>query len=140
MDPIPPSIRHLARRLLALEAAREGAQADECGATRVCDKLRLPLVKLAGVAGFRSLLSRALALAKSAAPALESVRVQPDGSLSGFEGIAADNGAEVGEVVVAQLLNLLVTFIGESLTLRLAGDAGPEATIDSLAEGSGEAS
>ena len=139
IDPMPPLIRHLARRLVALEKARVGATADGCEATRVCDKLRVPLVKLAGVAGFLSLLSRALALAKSAEPILKGVQVQPDGTLSGFAAIAPERRAEAGEVVVAQLLHLLVTFIGKPLTLRLVGEAWPEATIG-LDEGSGEAS
>ena len=140
VDPIPPSIRHLTKRLVAFEAARDAVPKDGCQASRVCDKLRLPLVKLAGVAGFRSLLSRALALAKMETSALDGVRVQPDGALSGFDGIPPDGVAEAGEAVVAQLINLLVTFIGEPLTLHIAGDAWSETNIGSLDAGSGEAS
>jgi hypothetical protein len=99
----------------------------------VCEKLRLPLAKLAGVAGFRSLLSRAVALAKSEDPSLVAVRVGADGSLEGLDAPGQDQGTgaggAAGVVVVAQLLGLLVTFIGEPLTLRLVRDAWPNASV-----------
>ena len=87
-----------------------------------------------------SLLSRALVLAKAEVPALKVVQVSPDGSLAGFEEIkpdpdAGEHDAEAlakGRVVlVAHLLGLLATFVGESLTRRLACDAWPDASLDS---------
>ena len=86
--------------------------------SRVCDKLRRPLTALAGVAGFRSLLARALTLAKQESPVLSSLEVKPDGSLQGLNGEAAQAGA----VLIAHLLGLMITFIGESITLRLLHD------------------
>ena len=94
---------------------------------RVCEKLRLPLAKLVGVAGYRSLMSRAMAIAKAEAPSLDVVRVRPDGSLEGFDGIDQNRGAEAAIVVLVHLLSLLVTFIGEPLTLGLVRDTWPEA-------------
>ncbi len=109
---------------------------------RVCEKLRLPLSKLAGVAGFRSLLSRALALAKAEVPSLVAVHVGADGSLAGLDGPGHDQdagaGGRAGVVVVAQLLGLLVTFIGEPLTLRLVRDAWPNASVAGMDAGSEE--
>jgi hypothetical protein len=106
-----------------------GTKAD--AAFRVCDKLRQPLVTLVGIVGFRTLLTRALMLAKEEAPQLAKVRVDRDGTLaipSGveveFEGMA---GADGGAALVAQLLGLLVTFIGEALTLRLVDEVWPKA-------------
>jgi hypothetical protein len=84
----------------------------------VCDKLRRPLTTLAGAAGFRSLLARALSLAKQESPLLGAWEVKPDGSLQGLNGEAAQPGA----VLIAQLIGLMITFIGESLTLRLLHD------------------
>ena len=136
MTAVLPAMQELARRILAIEAARPqtaGTQVDV--AVKVCEKLQVPLSKLAGSAGFSSLLSRALALAKAEVPSLGVVQVRPDGSLSGFDDIAPDHDAgefEAGRVVlVAHLLGLLATFIGESLTRRLVIDVWPDASTES---------
>lgn len=145
MSTAPPAIRDFARRLIAVEAARDeppvvGARE----AVRVCEKLRLPLARLAGVAGFRSLMSRALALAKAEVSSLAAVQVRADGSLEGLDDAGPDRDAgavgEGGVVVVAQLLGLLVTFIGEPLTLRLVRDAWPDAPIPAPGAETGEQS
>jgi hypothetical protein len=132
-----PQIHDLARRLLALEAARgqpSYGQGDE--AVRICEKLRALLSKLVGVAGFGSLLSRALALAKAEVPSLGRLRVRTDGSLEGFEEVEWDLVTEArengGHVLVAQLLGLLITFIGLSLTLSLLRDAWSDATLGGM--------
>ena len=141
MSTAPPAIRDFARRLIAVEAARDeppvvGARE----AVRVCEKLRLPLARLAGVAGFRSLMSRALALAKAEVSSLAAVQVRADGSLEGLDAAGPDRDGEGGVVVVAQLLGLLVTFIGEPLTLRLVRDAWPDAPIPAPGVETGEQS
>jgi len=83
-----------------------------------------------GKAGFRALLSRALALANAEVPSLRAVRVNADGSLEGFEELYAQLPPEEffeGRVVLlAQLLGLLVAFIGENLTLRLVREVWPK--------------
>lgn len=94
---------------------------------RVCDKLRSPLTTLVGVGGFRSLLARALTLAKKGSPLLGAWEVKSDGSLQGLNGEAAQSDA----VLIAQLIGLLITFIGESLTLRLLHDVWPDLPGDS---------
>ena len=85
---------------------------------RVCDKLRRPLTTLAGAAGFRSLLARALTLAKQESPVLGAWEVKPDGSLQCLNG----EGSQSGVVLISHLIGLMITFIGESLTLRLLHD------------------
>jgi hypothetical protein len=118
-----PTTRELAQRLLAFEAVEaETANAEALAVSRVCDKLRRSLTTLAGAAGFRSLLARALALATKESPPLAACEVNPDGSLQGLNGEAAQSGA----VLIAQLIRLMVTFIGESLTLRLLHDVWPD--------------
>ena len=115
--------RELAQRLLAYEAGEAGAaMPDTLAVGRVCDKLRRPLTTLAGAAGFRSLLARALTLAKQESPLLGAWEVKSDGSLQGLNGEAAQSGA----VLIAQLIGLMITFIGESLTLRLLHDVWPD--------------
>ena len=139
MNTATPAIREFARRLVAFETARD-EPAVAGGSVRVCEKLRVPLSKLVGVVGFRSLMSRALAIARAEVPSLDAVRMRPDGSLEGFEGLGPDRDAGAGVVVVAQVLALLVTFIGEPLTLRLVRDAWPDLPAAELDAGSGEGS
>ncbi|MDQ3257476.1 MAG: hypothetical protein M3R15_26930 [Acidobacteriota bacterium] len=136
MSTASPENQELARRLLAFEAAHDNSStAGVDVAARVIEELRLRLIRLAGVDGFRSLLSRALTLAKAEVPSLKMVQVGADGSVEGFDGIeqsreagAAEGAA--GAVLVAHLLELLVTFIGTPLTLRLVRDAWPDASMD----------
>jgi hypothetical protein len=135
-----PAIHDLARRLIALEASRAPSDGLVVAAMRAYETLRGPLAKLVGMAGFRAILSRALAMAKREAPALDAVRLRPDGSLEGLDGVGGGGDAEAGAVVMAQMLGLLIIFIGEPLTLRLVRDAWPEATGPGLDAGSGEAS
>jgi hypothetical protein len=120
-----PALRDVARRLIALEAARGPVEGPAAASLRACETLRAPLARLVGTAGYRSLLSRALAMARGEVPALDAVRMLPDGSLEVPDG-AGD--AEAGAVVMAHLLGLLAIFVGEPLTLRIVGDIWPEAS------------
>jgi hypothetical protein len=133
---LPAQTRDLALRLLAYEdAAGESSEPAESSAFRVCERLRQPLITLAGVAGFRSLLSRALTLARAEAPSLSAVQVAADGSLKGLDELASQTDKEQardgGAILIAQLIGLLLTFIGEGLTLRLVQDVWPKAAFDS---------
>jgi len=130
-----PESRYLAQRLLTYEAAAgKNFEATESAAFRVFAKLRRPLITLAGVAGFRSLLSRALTLARAEAPSLSAVQVAADGSLQGLDElepqIDKEQAKEGGAVLIAQLIGLLLTFIGEGLTLSMVQAVWPEAAFD----------
>jgi len=82
---ISPETRDLARHLLACEAVADKTSAGmESAALRVYEKLRRRLCVFAGVAGFQSLASRALVLARSDDPGLSAVQVAADGSLQGL--------------------------------------------------------
>ncbi|MGH9584171.1 MAG: hypothetical protein ACRD4O_14680, partial [Bryobacteraceae bacterium] len=123
-----PSARDLAQRLLAHEAAADNSSESNTPAVlRVSEKLRRPLSTLAGVTGFRILLARALKLATAQAPGLSAVRVKPDGSLDGAGEIHRDGEADA--VLIAQLLTLLATFIGEGFMLRLVQGEWPDLPI-----------
>ncbi len=120
----PRQARALAQRLLANQDAAGATSGPAAfAAYRACETLRQPVSALAGVAGFRSLLSRALALAREEAPSLGAVQVAPDGSLSGLDQleppIDQEQAQEAGVILVAQLIGLLLFFIGEGMTLRL---------------------
>ena len=102
---------------------------------RVFDKLRGCLTRFGGVDGYTALLRRALVLARAEVPALHRLTDKADGSLEGLEAVAADAGnSEVGGgpaavAITAHLLGLLVTFIGEPLTVPLVREAGPDASL-----------
>jgi hypothetical protein len=135
--------RDLARRLLAYEAAADKASlSTESTVIRAYEKLRLSLCVLAGVAGFRSLASRALMLAKAEAPSLSAMQVTENGSLQVLGGTESQSdkhqAGEGGVILLAQLLGLLHTFIGESLTLRLVQDAWPGTTFSDRDSGTTE--
>ena len=90
-----PAMQDLARRIIAIEAARAKAadtHVDEV--VRACAKLQVPLSKFTGPAGFLSLLSRALVLATAEVPFLRVVQVRPDGSLAGFDEIKHDQESD----------------------------------------------
>ena len=118
------SMRELARRLLA--ASRTAADPPVHEAVAVCETLRLALTRFAGADGFAALLRRSLALARLEAPSLQSVRLGSNCHMEGLEEVTPD--AVVA--LAAHLLGLLMTFIGEPLTLRLVRDGWPGASLD----------
>ena len=135
-------ILNLVQRLLLVEAAETRVAAEDQEnellietAERILDKLRGHLSRKIGAEGFRTLLARALTLTKAQYPYLSAVKVAADGSLSGLreaaepvevaesieaaqEGKAQSVNAEGVSALVAELLELLITFIGEELTRR----------------------
>jgi len=127
-------MRNYAKRLIELEAeGKKSCQNNFPEAIHVCGKLRPPLATLMGNGGFRALLSRALALASADIPWLRAAHVGADGALAGMAEIRGQLSAEAsfeGSVeLVAQLLRLLVAFIGENLALRLVREVWPSATL-----------
>jgi hypothetical protein len=103
---------------------------------RVYEKLRQSLGEFVGVAGFYSLASRALALAKPEAPSLNTTVVSGDGALQGLGEIQTqidmnkDPAGEGGIILIACLLGLLRIFLGEALTLSLLRNAWPGEVFD----------
>lgn len=122
---IPPTmIRDLARSLIASEVEADPASAQTGPATlRVYENLRRQLRAPVGVDGFQALASRALSLAKSQSPKLGVVKIAPDGCLRGLDEIQSQSGpdedGEVGIILIAQLLGLFLTLLGEATTMRL---------------------
>jgi hypothetical protein len=130
-----PKMEGFAQRLVTHETVGNKPFAANAPAAfgGVVEKLRRPLVALTGVTGFRSLLSRALALSSEEVRWLRAVHIKADGSLEYPAEMADVDKKEIanGEVaLIARLLRLLVTFIGEALTLRLLQDAWPEVPVN----------
>ena len=125
---LPPNkTRDLARSLIANEAdASETSLQTEPATVRVYEKLRRQLGAPVGIDGFRALASRALALAKSQSPRLSTVQVTANGGLRGLGEVESqtdtDEHGEAGIILIAQLLGLFLTFLGEATTLRLIED------------------
>jgi hypothetical protein len=69
------------------------------------------------------------------------MQVTSDGSLQRFgepESQSQEHQEdEAGVILLAELLALLITFIGETLTLRLLQDAWPEAGLENCNSGDG---
>jgi len=135
-------MRNFAKRLIDYESSENKlSETKTPAAFPVAEKLRPQLVTLMGSGGFRALLSRSLALANAEVPSLRAVEVNPDGSLGGLEELHAQLDpkklSEGGVVFLAQLLGLLVAFIGENLTLRLVLEAWPKVPLNDLELGNG---
>ncbi len=133
MDSPSPAIRDLAGRLLA--ASQAGSESHGHDAAVVIEKLRIAVTRVAGAEGFTSLLRRALVLASRDMPSLHSVKLGAHGRLEGIEDLAAGGAGgartrdEAAVTIAAHFLGLLITFIGEALTLNLVRDAWPEASL-----------
>ena len=130
----PKKTRDLARSLVAREADSSTTLLQTEPATvRVYERLRRQLGAPVGADGFQSLASRALALARSESPRLSAVQVMANGGLRGLGEVESqtdpDEDGEVGIILIAQLLGLFLTLLGEATTLRLIEDLRLQAEI-----------
>jgi len=115
----------LARNLVASEAdASTVSPQTESASVRVYERLRRQLGAPVGVGSFQALASRALALAKSESSQLGAVRIAANGDLRGLGEVEAQmqEGGEAGIILIARLIGLFLTFLGEATTLRLIED------------------
>jgi hypothetical protein len=136
-------MRGFAERLIAYETSEDKSlDASILMALLVDERLRPHLAKLMGSLGFRALLSRALVLANAEIPWLRAVHVKADGSLEGLgeleAGLGREEFLEGCVVLLAEFLGLLVTFIGEDLTLRLVREAWPKLPLLDFDLGKGD--
>jgi hypothetical protein len=132
--PTPKKTRDLARSLVAREAdSNTTSLQTEPASARAYEKLRRLLGAPVGADSFQSLAARALALAKSESPRLGAVQLMANGGLRGLDEVESqtnsDEDGEVGIILIAQLLGLFLTFLGEATTLRLLEDLRLQAVI-----------
>src|ERR1017187_11041249 len=139
-----PGMRDLAHRLLTYEAGSgKNSVPIESPALRVYEKRRQSLGEFVGVAGFYSLASRAMVLAKPEAPSLNAAQVSGDGALQGLSeietqiGMNNDPAGEGGIILIDRLLGLLRIFLGEALTLSLLRNTWPGEPFDDRNAGNG---
>ena len=143
MSRATPQMRNFAKRLIADEArGNKPAAAKNATDFDPGEKLRPSLTTLMGNGGYHALLSHALALAQAEVSWLRAVHVKADGSLEGVgehhPQLDPDELFESRVVLLAQLLGLLVAFIGRNITLRLVREVWPKASLDDLDFGNGE--
>ena len=143
---IPSKTRDLADRLVACEAvATKTTEPGKSATLRVYEKLRDGLSEFVGVAGFESIASRALALARTDAPSLNAVQLSSDGELHGLgqelgeienpidvdKDLAGESKAGEGEIIlIARILGLLLLFLGEAIVLSLLRITWPGEAFD----------
>ena len=130
MSRASPSLRHFAAQLIAQDAKSTNTpRPTQTASFPVIEKLRAPLTNLMGAAGFSALISRSLALAAAEIHSLRGVHLNTNAEWEGLAALEAQLGVdgffEARVVVLAQLLGLLVAFVGEALTLRLVAEIWP---------------
>jgi len=110
----------------ALRAASRPAPASDASGAVLNENLRLSLTRLTGADALVALLRRALTLARAQMPILQDAKVSADGRIEDLDRLFNHDESVRQEAVLAitaQLLELLVTFIGERLTHRLVREA-----------------
>lgn len=140
-----PETYNLARQLLAREGG-DGKDPEQVvpAAEAVFRKLGQPLSLLIGRGGFHSLLARAINLSASEFPLLVGIQGETlkEDSLQGVRASLPGRApTEVNEAlvdVVANLVWLLVTFIGRDLALWVVEQAWPDLPTGDWESGSTE--
>jgi len=134
-----PEPRDLAQRLVLGEAGdAAGPAATAVAVETVCCTLGNDLKRILGSGGISSLLTRALHLAQRDEPLLEGVRVTagPEGCFTGLadalEACTDEEARVTGSSVVAHLLALLVTLLGEDLGLRPVRKLWPQVASSAM--------
>jgi hypothetical protein len=128
MSLAPLPMLQFAKHLIAyeIEGDPSAAQPDTI-AFPVIAKLSPHFITLMGSYGFQVLLARALALAGEEVTWLRKVHMNNEGALNNTnDPMTAEIFLEGKVVLVAHLVELLIAFIGESLTLRLLHDVWPK--------------
>jgi hypothetical protein len=129
-----PQLRELARRQFARDTKRSRSPAAPIEAMeKSCERLHARLDPLIGAGGFRALLARALHLAQKEYPWLDAVRIEehPACGLKGLreavKGQQASSVSEAFALVLANVIWLLIKFIGEDIAFGLVQEVWPEA-------------
>ncbi len=135
MRTVAPVARVLADQIILGEAESTPNPAFVADALqRASARLRWRLVVLVGTTGFAALLSRAIRLAQEDYPDLKVVTLNAsgDGVLRGLDVYVTATGADQTATtagllaIIAHLIGLLITFIGEDIAVRLVHEALPE--------------
>ena len=118
-----------ARRLLSAEGD-SGASSQACAeaSARVYDKLSAQLIPLLGVAGVQALFARSAKLAAAHHACLAELADGIDASTrlrASLQALAPEAASETAALLFGTLLELIVTFIGDRLTVQALRSAWP---------------
>lgn len=146
MKPGNPKLQKLALSLFEREATKSGSPDEPVKAIELCcQRLHDRLDRLIGAGGFRALLNRALSLAKKKYAWLEGVGIEDYPGCEFKDLREAVKGKKPGTVneactlILANVIWLLVTFIGEDITIGLIQEAWPDVRAEITASSSEEA-
>ena len=137
MTQVPAAARLLAQQILSHEA---GGSTEPDVLTQAIERaemrIRSQLSELIGLSGYAALIARALRLAQDEIPALEHVTINIEkGGLNGIHDFMEVAQAHVDyprsawaglTAILAHVIGLLSTFIGEDLALRLIREGWPD--------------
>jgi hypothetical protein len=116
-------ISHISEWLLAAERASGASSSDqEPAVSKVNAKLETIVGALVGLAGYRSILMRALTLAMRDTGVCRDRVVTSDGSLKDV----SSKDSHAGELLIFHLVSLLVELTGVDFTLQLLQEAWPD--------------
>jgi hypothetical protein len=130
-----PRMRNLAKNLMVYERPENGTNGSIAHDDfHFNERLRPHLAMLYGIAGYRSLLSRALVLADAEVPWLREMHMKADGSLEGLEALRErldpDEILDGKIALLSELLGSLVAYVGPGLTLRLMEQVWPKISMN----------
>lgn len=131
-----PPLRNLAQRLFEHEAKESLNPTELSEALQICcRRLHSQLGRLIGSGGFRALLERAVYLAKKEHSWLDTVTIAeyPGCELNGLviatKGKNPETVKQAAILILANVIWLLVTFIGEDIALGLIREAWPNIAV-----------
>ena len=132
MNSVTPAQLRLAQWLLQQESAgRDEPAAAADAAALAWDKLSPRLANIFTIAGTHGIAKRAIYLAQRNFPLLRGV--EGEMGLNGLRGAMAEidesEAAHAAAAVLANVIALSVTFIGEDLSLRAIRDVWPDAPL-----------
>ncbi|MEA2492026.1 MAG: hypothetical protein QOH21_3818 [Acidobacteriota bacterium] len=135
-------LHEIARRVMRAQTAAPATAAGAADAMQVsCGALYRVLETALGPAGLQALIGRAIQITAREYPWLSTVQAgtTADCALSGLSDAAGELGVEDATegcaALLAAMIGLLITFIGEDLTLRFVRQAWPDLSFSKLSEG-----
>ena len=140
MTQVPPAALVLAGRVFSYEVGNVPEPATLAAAAERADaRLRARLTELVGQTGYSTLVVRAQRLAQAELPGLQPYAVYAGGNeIGAYVEFARLNSAHPRAAgialttILAHVIGLLITFIGEDLALRLVYEAWPEIARDQV--------
>ena len=134
-----PTARQLVLAGWALdrELGQRGPGAIVPAAQAACAALYVRLTPLVTGSGSQGFLTRSLHLAQDQYPFLDGLRAgaSPDTCLEGLDealrDVGSDDAYQALVLVLAHMIGLLATFIGDDLAMRILGEAWPDLPLES---------